>query len=280
VLPTVTQYLMSLDELVVDYQRAKGGPLRAVKGVSFGVQPGEILGIVGESGSGKSTVGMVVAGFLRATSGSLTFGDRTVEDWSRSAVSGRPGVQMIFQDSSTALNPRFSVASCIAEALAQGGRIRSSHLREAVGYLDRVGLDTELAKRKPRELSGGQKQRVAIARALAAKPRLLVCDESVSALDVSARAKILNLLIRIRREEGISMLFISHDLAVVSQLVDRVVVMCKGEVVEQGSTEDVIGSPSHPYTQQLLAAVPRLERTPVASHAVGADGLLPPPGPR
>ena len=259
--------VLTVEDLVVEYRLAIGGVLRAVRGVSLDVGPREILGVVGESGSGKSTLGMVVAGFLRATSGRLTFDGATVEDWSKVPDSGRAGVQMIFQDSSTAVNPRMSVGRIIAEAIARGGRITREHVAQAVPYLERVGLDPDLADRKPRELSGGQKQRVAIARALAAKPSVLVCDESVSALDVSVRAKILNLLVQIRRDEGIAIVFISHDLAVVSQLADRVVVMQQGEVVEEGPVRDVIDRPQHAYTQKLLQAIPRLERTTVTTNS-------------
>ncbi|RLV55335.1 ABC transporter ATP-binding protein [Aeromicrobium phragmitis] len=257
--------VLSVDDLVIEYHLARGGVLRAVDGVSFEVAPSEIVGIVGESGSGKSSVGMVVAGFTRAAGGRLVFDGDTTESWPGASTSGRPGIQMIFQDSSTAVNPRMSVARIIAEAIARGGRITREHLDQSVGYLEKVGLDTALADRKPRELSGGQKQRVAIARALAANPSVLVCDESVSALDVSVRAKILNLLVRIRREENIAIIFISHDLAVVSQLVDRVVVMQNGAVVECGPVREVIDRPQHPYTQKLLNAIPRLERTTVTA---------------
>lgn len=260
--------LLSVSGLDVDY-RTRGTRLRAVSGVTFGLGTAEILGIVGESGSGKSTLGMVVAGFLAASNGSLTFDGTTISDWRRHSGSGRKGVQMIFQDSATALNPRKSVVFSVAEAVSAGAAVRSEHRDHAVEYLERVGLGPEFAHRKPRELSGGQRQRVAIARALAARPRVLVCDESVSALDVSARAKILNLLVRIRREEGIAMVFISHDLAVVSQLVDRVLVMRKGEVCEQGPTDQVIHRPENPYTQRLLAAIPRLERSPTLIHVAG-----------
>lgn len=258
--------VLTVEDLVVEYRLAIGGVLRAVRGVSLHVAPREIVGVVGESGSGKSTLGMVVAGFLRATSGRLTFDGTTVEDWDKVPNSGRAGVQMIFQDSSTAVNPRMSVGRIIAEAIPRGGRITKEHVAQAVPYLERVGLDPALVDRKPRELSGGQKQRVAIARALAARPSVLVCDESVSALDVSVRAKILNLLVQIRRDEGIAIVFISHDLAVVSQLADRVVVMQQGEVVEEGPVRDVIDRPQHPYTQKLLQAIPRLERTTVSTN--------------
>lgn len=260
--------VLAVTDLEVEY-RSRGSRLRAVNGVSFELGAAEILGIVGESGSGKSTLGLVVAGFLAASGGSLTFDGSTISDWRRHAGSGRDGVQMIFQDSATALDPRKDVAVSVAEAIAAGGAIRAEHVDRAVTYLERVGLGPEFARRKPREMSGGQRQRVAIARALAARPRVLVCDESVSALDVSARAKILNLLIRIRQEEGIALLFISHDLAVVSQLVDRVLVMRNGEVCEQGSADQVINSPHHPYTQKLLNAIPRLERSPALIHVAG-----------
>ncbi len=254
---------LSAEDLVIEYHLARGGVLRAVDGVSFEVGQSEIVGIVGESGSGKSTVGMVVAGFLNATSGRLSFNGAATEEWGKVPNSGRAGIQMIFQDSSTAVNPRMSVGRIIAEAIARGGKITRRHVEQSIAYIERVGLDRALVDRKPRELSGGQKQRVAIARALAARPSVLVCDESVSALDVSVRARILNLLVQIRREDGIAILFISHDLAVVSQLVDRVVVMQQGKVVEVGPVRDVIDRPQHAYTQKLLNAIPRLERTTV-----------------
>jgi peptide/nickel transport system ATP-binding protein len=273
-----TSSVIAVQDLVVQYKRVKGGPLTAVDGVSFDVQPREIVGIVGESGSGKSTVGLVLAGFLAASTGTLSFDDVTIESWGDVGASGRDGVQMIFQDSATALNPRMRISACVAEAIAAGGTIRAEHLDQAAVYLERVGLGPEFARRKPRELSGGQRQRVAIARALAARPRVLVCDESVSALDVSARAKILNLLIRIRQEEGIAMVFISHDLAVVSQLVDRVLVMRKGEILEEGPVGRVIDSPQHPYTQELLAAIPRLERTPASMHGTAPASQIPQQG--
>ena len=249
------QALLYVDGLEVDY-RARGTKLRAVNGVTFELGRAEILGIVGESGSGKSTLGLVVAGFLNATNGSLTFDGSTTSDWRKHSRSGRAGVQMIFQDSATALNPRKDVVHSVAEAVAAGGTIHSEHTDHAIEYLERVGLSPEFARRKPRELSGGQRQRVAIARALAARPRILVCDESVSALDVSARAKILNLLIRIRKEEDIAMLFISHDLAVVRHIADRVAVMYLGRIVEIGHVDAVFDSPTHPYTQALLSAIP------------------------
>lgn len=260
--------LLSVNALEVEYRTARAR-VRALNGVTFELGKAEILGLVGESGSGKSTLGMVVAGFLAATGGSLTFDGTTTDDWRRHSGSGRDGVQMIFQDSATALNPRKTIDVSVAEAVAAGAAIRPVHTDRAVEYLEQVGLGPQFARRKPRELSGGQRQRVAIARALAARPRVLVCDESVSALDVSARAQILNLLVRIRKQEGIAMLFISHDLAVVSQLVDRVLVMHKGEVCEQGPTDQVINRPKNPYTQRLLAAIPRLERSPASAHVAG-----------
>ena len=263
--------LLAVSGLEVEY-RTRRARVRAVNGVSFELAEEEMVGLVGESGSGKSTLGMVVAGFLAATGGSLTFDGATTSDWRRHSRSGRDGVQMIFQDSASALNPRKSIVVSVAEAIAAGAAVRKEHTDGALGYLERVGLGPEFAGRKPRELSGGQRQRVAIARALAARPRVLVCDESVSALDVSARAKILNLLVRIRKEEGIAMLFISHDLAVVSQLVDRVLVMRQGEVCEQGPTDQVIHRPQHPYTQRLLSAIPRLERSPRLAHVTGGLG--------
>lgn len=262
--------------LTVDYVLAGGGTNRAVDGVSFDIGAEEILGIVGESGSGKTTVGRVLAGFISPTSGEVRLLDDATTKRRRTVGDKRR--QMIFQDSNSALNPRMKVKSIIGESLAGSGRITASHRSRAVDLLREVDLDPAFANRYPRELSGGQRQRVAIARALAAGPALLICDESVAALDVSVRAKVLNLLVRIRRERAIAIAFISHDLAVVSQLVDRVVVMHQGTVVESGLVRDVVDHPQHPYTQRLLAAIPQLERAtghiPVG-HAPAADDWCP-----
>lgn len=253
--------LLSLTEIVVDYGVGDGAT-RAVDRVTLSLAPGEIVGLVGESGSGKSTVGKVVAGFQAPTSGSyLVEGEPQYTRRRRNAVGSR-SIQMIFQNSTTALNQRLDVAASVAEGIAKGGRITPRHRAQAAEYLQRVGLTEAHGDRKPYELSGGQRQRVAIARALAVQPPVLVCDEAVSALDVSSRAKILNLLIKIRREDRTAMLFISHDLAVVSQLVDRVLVMNKGRIVEEGPVREVIDRPQDEYTKRLLAAIPRLERTP------------------
>lgn len=266
----MTDYLLRAENIVVDFPVA-GGTLRAVNHVSFTLREHEILGIVGESGSGKSTLGNVIAGFLPPTRGTYFVDGQQQYASARSVRRSRGSrvVQMIFQNSTTALNPRMDAITSVAEAIAAGGRITTSHRRAALAYMERVGLAGGHGARRPDQLSGGQRQRVAIARALAAQPRALVCDEAVSALDVSARARILNLLMRIRRDDGTAMVFISHDLSVVSQLVDRVMVMNHGNVVEEGPVKQVIHDPQDPYTKELLAAIPRLERTSVTTSAAG-----------
>lgn len=256
----------SVRDLVVDFDLPHGRSVRAVDHVTVDLHPGEILGVVGESGSGKSTLGRVIAGFERPTSGSVSYSEGSLPTASRR---GRRDVQLIFQEAALALSPRLPAWRAVAEAIAPNlptllpiRRGRLTGLREdACGYLRQVGLREDLhADKRPDELSGGEKQRVAIARALAAHPRALVCDESVSALDVSIRATVLNLLGRLSSRRGIALFFISHDISVVGHLAHRVVVMNEGRIVEEGRTQQVIEAPTHPYTKQLLAAVPVLER--------------------
>jgi ABC-type glutathione transport system ATPase component len=225
------------------------GTHRVLDGISLELARGEVLGVVGESGSGKSTLGRIVAGFLPPTEG-------TVEH----LAGGPRSVQMIVQESAGALNPRMPVWRSMAEVLAVNGRL-SRKLREpSMEYIRYVGLSEADADRRPAQLSGGQRQRVSIARALAAEPTVLVCDEAVSSLDVSVRATVLNLLNRVREEFGIAMIFISHDIAVVSHLADRVLVLSNGQVMDHGPTEQVLTSPESDYTRALIAATPSLER--------------------
>ncbi|MFE7529619.1 dipeptide ABC transporter ATP-binding protein [Kitasatospora sp. NPDC057542] len=252
--------LLTARGLVKRYRTPDGGLREAVADVSFGLAPGETLGIVGESGSGKSTTAQLVTGMLAPDAGEVLLDGRP---WSalpeRERRPARPAVQLVHQDPLASFDPRFTVRRILAEALAVAGVARGSERRErAVELLTQVGLGEQHLERRPRGLSGGQRQRVAIARALATGPRLLVCDEPVSALDVSVQAQVLELLARLRAELGLAMLFISHDLAVVRQVSDRVLVMKDGRAVEYGPAERVFRSPEHPYTRQLLAAVPRL----------------------
>ncbi|MFJ8851630.1 dipeptide ABC transporter ATP-binding protein [Streptomyces sp. NPDC102437] len=219
--------------------------LAAVDGVSLTVRRGETLGIVGESGSGKTTLGRMLVGLLEPTSGRLTRDAR---------------VQMVFQDPVSSLNPRRSVGESVADPLRARGQRDEAAIRVRVrDLLTRVGLDPDSHDRYPHEFSGGQRQRVGIARALAAEPELIVCDEAVSALDVTTQAQVTALLAELQRELGLALVFIAHDLAVVRQVSDRVAVMRQGRIVEEGAVDQVYGNPRDPYTKQLLAAVPALD---------------------
>lgn len=257
------------DHIVVDYHLRGGRKLRAVNDVTLALTPGEVVGVVGESGSGKSTLGKVVAGFLKPTAGEVLFRSDSGELQARrqQRLRGYREVQMIFQDSASALNPRQPVWRLIAEAIEPGAttvrtsKERSRALRSQVAeQLDRVGLPpSRFLDKRPNELSGGERQRVAIARALAAQPVALVCDESVSALDVSVRAVVLNLFKRLSKEDGIALLFITHDISVVGFIADQIAVMYRGELVERGPAAQIIEKPSDDYTRRLIAAVPKLE---------------------
>ncbi|WP_329099172.1 ABC transporter ATP-binding protein [Streptomyces sp. NBC_01439] len=224
----------------------------AVAGVSLAVHAGETLGIVGESGSGKSTLGRMLVGLLEPGSGQVHRDGAPVTGIAS-------GVQMVFQDPVSSLNPRRSVGESIADPLRAAGERDEAAVRARVAeLLLRVGLEAEHYDRYPHEFSGGQRQRVGIARALAPRPRLIVCDEPVSALDVTTQAQVTALLAELQRELGIALVFIAHDLAVVRQVSDRVAVMRAGEIVEEGPVDEVYDRPAHPYTRQLLAAVPAL----------------------
>ncbi|MFJ6047948.1 dipeptide ABC transporter ATP-binding protein [Streptomyces sp. NPDC092307] len=230
----------------------------AVAGVSLAVHAGQTLGIVGESGSGKSTLGRMLVGLLEPGSGQVRRDGVPVTGIAS-------GVQMVFQDPVSSLNPRRSVGESIADPLRAAGQRDEAAVRARVEeLLLRVGLEAEHYDRYPHEFSGGQRQRVGIARALAPRPRLIVCDEPVSALDVTTQAQVTALLAELQRELGIALVFIAHDLAVVRQVSDRVAVMRAGEIVEEGPVDEVYDRPAHPYTRQLLAAVPALDPAPAA----------------
>lgn len=233
-----------VDSVTITYPRATAP---VVQDISFSTPRGASFGLVGESGSGKTTLARAVVGLLRPTSGQIRF---------PGAERGRRPVQMVFQDPGSSLNPRLTVGESIAEVLRTTPHRRRDLVSRIADQLIMVGLDPAHANRFPRQLSGGQRQRVAITRALAAQPKVLVLDEVVSALDVSVQAQVLNLLKRLQAEQQLTYLFITHDLAVVRQIADYVLVMSKGEVVEENATDELFDNPREDYTQKLLAAVP------------------------
>ena len=232
--------------------------VRAVDGVSFEIAPGETLGLVGESGSGKSTTGYCILQLLRPTSGSVQFLGRELTTAGRRELrAARRELQVVFQDPYSSLDPRMTVGNIVAEPLhVHGVGTRRSRRDRARHLLDVVGFNPKFTNRYPHEFSGGQRQRIGVARALALGPKLIVCDEPVSALDVSIQAQILNLLKDLQHEFGLTYLFIAHDLAVVRAMSDRIAVMRQGKIVEAGEANEVYERPTHPYTKQLLAAVP------------------------
>jgi len=236
--------------------------VRAVDDVSFTIAPGETVGLVGESGCGKTTLGRAVIRLLEPTSGSILFEREDITTLSRRALRARRRrFQMIFQDPYGSLNPRLKVADIIGEALdihglAPGASARQSRVE---ALLKDVGLDSTHGQRYPHEFSGGQRQRIGIARALAVEPKLIVCDEPVSALDVSVQAQVINLLQDLQREHALAYLFIAHDLAVVEHISRRIIVMYLGKVVEMGDAKAVCRQPKHPYTQALISAVPVID---------------------
>ncbi|MDT0317638.1 ATP-binding cassette domain-containing protein [Streptomyces millisiae] len=263
---TGTAPLLTARGLVREFTLRGGAPfarravLRAVDGVDLEVCAGETLALVGESGSGKSTTARLVARLLDATAGTVEFEGEDVTRRTGAALHRfRSGVQVVFQDPYSSLNPRHTVERIVTAPLTYQGREVPGGARAFTrALMERVGLDPDHSTRYPAQFSGGQAQRIGIARALAVGPKVVICDEAVSALDVSVQAQVINLLRRLQREEGLGYLFIAHDLAVVRQLADRVAVMHEGRVVESGDRDAVFGAPRHEYTRTLLAAVPRI----------------------
>jgi peptide/nickel transport system ATP-binding protein len=271
--PTGTTAI-SVRDVTRDYRRSRTSllhasePVRALRGVSFDVAPGERFGIVGESGCGKSTLLRILSGLDRATSGSVQVEGRDITRLrDRQLRWLRQRLQLVFQDPMSSLDPRMRVRDIVAEPLVAQGRGASRGRVEQL--LQAVGLRADAAGRYPHQFSGGQRQRVSIARALASTPAILVADEPVSALDVSVRAQVLNLIADLVDELDLTLVFVSHDLSVVRHVCDRVAVMHNGQIVEMGPVADVYDNPQHPYTRKLIAAIPTL--TKALSGVTAAD---------
>ncbi|MEO1294054.1 MAG: oligopeptide/dipeptide ABC transporter ATP-binding protein, partial [Pseudomonadota bacterium] len=257
--------------------------VHAVDGVDLAIRPGEVLGLVGESGCGKSTLGRIVAGIMPPSNGAIL-----VDGQDQATLSGSQrraatlAIQMIFQDPFASLNPRMRVEDIIGEAPRVHGLVPKSEIPDYVDEVMRkVGLDPSLKRRYAHQFSGGQRQRIGIARALAVKPKFLVCDEAIAALDVSIQAQVLNLFMDLKEELGLTYLFISHDLSVVEHIADRVAIMYLGRIVESAPTEELFAHPRHPYTRALLAEAPRLDQRRRAFEPIKGEipsPLDPPPG--
>ncbi|TDC98371.1 ATP-binding cassette domain-containing protein [Actinomadura sp. 7K507] len=255
----MTAPLLDIDGLRVAYpgRGFRARPLEVLHGVSLTVAEGETLGVVGESGSGKTTIGRAVLGLVKTSGGRVRIRGRDVTHASakeRRALAR--DVQVVFQDPYTSLNPSLTIGDILSEPLVVQGASTKDARERVRSLLDQVGLPEDAPERLPREFSGGQRQRVAIARALAPEPRLIVCDEPVSALDLSTQARVLDLFIDIQRRTGVAYLFISHDLAVVRHVSHRVCVVYRGDIVETGPATAVTSEPDHPYTRRLLLAAP------------------------
>ena len=251
----------------------------AVSGLSFNVARGETLAIVGESGCGKSTVGRCILSLVKPTDGKIYLEGHRIDNLSTSQIRDlRQSIQIVFQDPFSSLNPRQKVRDAIAEPLTNFGLASSKQeLTAKVNeLLQLVGLSRESADRWPHEFSGGQRQRIGIARALASKPKVIICDEAVSALDVSVKAQIINLLRDLQEKTDVALVFISHDLAIVENIAHRIAVMYLGKIVELGTTREIIFSPAHPYTRALLSAVPIADPTQRRARAV-IEGEIPSP---
>lgn len=255
----MTAPLLDIRDVTVEYP-VKGfrkAPFRAIEGVSLSIPAGRTLGLVGESGSGKTTLGRAVLGLAPVTAGSIVFDGADITRLTRrQRLPFTSDIQVVFQDPYTSLNPVMTVEDILAEPLTVRGSTAADARRRISRLLDQVGLPRDTGTRQPRDFSGGQRQRVAIARALALEPRLIVCDEPVSGLDLSTQARVLDLLIEIQEQSGVAYLFVTHDISVVRYISHEVAVMRAGGLVELGDAEQVTTSPSHSYTQQLMYAAP------------------------
>lgn len=257
--PAAAQPLLDVKDLVVRYGRGRKAAAApaAVDRVNFSIAPGETVGLVGESGSGKSTIGKAILGLQKVSGGTITYEG---QDITSAGASQRRALgselRAVFQDPNSSLNPRNTVGSSLAEPLRLRGVGAADARQRAEDMLERVGLPRDAVDRYPSQFSGGQRQRISVARALICDPKLVVCDEAVSALDLSTQAQVLNLLADLRDERGLGYLFIAHDIAVVQFLAQRVVVLYRGQVMESGPAAAVTGNPKHPFTQALVAASP------------------------
>jgi oligopeptide transport system ATP-binding protein len=284
------QPLLQVRDLKVHFKLRRGvgtpgGVVKAVDGVSFDVAAGRTVALVGESGCGKSTTAYAVIGLEQPTGGTVLFDGRDITHLRGSERANLArDIQIVFQDPSAALNPKMSIAESISEPLAIAGWTRNDRRKRIAELLDRVGLPAAFAERLPSALSGGQRQRVVIARALALSPRLLILDEPVSALDVSIRSQVLNLLLELQRDLDLAYLFISHDLSVVRHIADEAMVLYLGSVMERGPIDLMFEAPQHPYTKALLSAIPlpdpalQRKREKIILSGDLPSPLSPPPG--
>ncbi|HJW00099.1 MAG TPA: ATP-binding cassette domain-containing protein [Arthrobacter sp.] len=251
--------LLVAKDVVVEYPRKgfRKTPFQVLHGVSLDILPGETVGLVGESGSGKTTLGRAILGLVQPVSGTITFDGQDITALDRRERRKlSDSIQVVFQDPYTSLNPTMTVGDILSEPLLAKPELKGSARARISELLEQVGLPSGAVDKFPREFSGGQRQRVAIARALALSPRLIVCDEPVSALDLSTQARVLDLFIEIQERTGVAYLFVSHDLSVVRHISHRVAVMFKGDIVEYGDGDQVTSNPTHPYTQKLLMSAP------------------------
>ncbi len=258
-MPSESLRVLRVHDLAVEFPKKglRAKPFRALDGVSLDIRPGETLGLVGESGSGKTTIGRAVLGLVPAAAGSVEFEGRDITGFTRKQrLDAGIDIQAVFQDPYTSLNPAMSIGETLAEPLRVRGRSRAEADRRVADLLQRVRLPADAARRHPREFSGGQRQRIAIARALALEPRLIVCDEPVSALDASTQAVVLDLFVELQETLGVAYLFVSHDLSVIRHISHRVAVLHHGTIAEFGAGDTVTSTPTHPYTRRLLMASP------------------------
>ncbi len=261
----IVQNLKKYFPITQGFFKRKIGDIKAVDDVSFTLERGEVLGIVGESGSGKSTIARVICRLIDPTSGEITFLGNNLLKYSKKELKNiRREIQIVFQDPFSSLNPRKSIGDSIGEPLTYHGLVKSKKEERfrVIEVLEQVGLSETVYDRYPHEFSGGQQQRVCIGRCLALKPKLIICDEAVSSLDVSVRAQILNLLQDLKNEFNLSYLFISHDLSVVRYFCDKILVMYRGKAVEEGDTEALFKNPQELYTRTLIESIPRMYPKP------------------